>query len=68
MEGKVIAATGGKYVVYSQGITYNVFPKGLFKYKNKHLLVGDNVIFNSDTFTIDTILDKSIQKMKQFLF
>ncbi len=59
MEGIIIAATGGKYVVYSKGITYNVFPKGLFRHKNQHLLVGDKVIFNDENFTIEVILDRS---------
>ena len=59
MEGIIIAATGGKYVVYSKGITYNVFPKGLFRHQNKHLLVGDKVIVNDETFTIEVIQDRS---------
>lgn len=52
MEGIIIAATGGKYVVYSKGITYNVFPKGVFRYKKLNLLVGDKVNFDEETFTI----------------
>lgn len=52
MEGIIIAATGGKYVVYSDGITYNVFPKGVFRYKKLNLLVGDKVNFDEETFTI----------------
>jgi ribosome biogenesis GTPase len=52
MEGIIIAATGGKYVVYSNGITYNVFPKGVFRYKKLNLLVGDKVTFDDETFTI----------------
>lgn len=52
MEGIIIAATGGKYVVYSNGITYNVFPKGVFRYKKLNLLVGDKVNFDEETFTI----------------
>lgn len=58
MKGIIIAATGNKYVVYSKGITYNVFPKGILKYKNKNLYVGDEVEFNDDTFTIDVQYDR----------
>ena len=59
MEGIIIAATGGKYVVYSKGITYNVFPKGVFRYKKLNLLVGDKVTFDDETFTIITTLPRS---------
>ena len=59
MEGIIIAATPNKYVVYSNGITYNVFPKGILRYKNKNLYVGDKVIFNDESFTIDATLPRS---------
>lgn len=58
MEGIIIANNAGKYVVYSDGVTYNVFAKGLFRYKAKKLNVGDRVIFNDESFTVDVILDR----------
>lgn len=53
MDGIVLASTGSTYVVYSNGVTYNVFPKGILRYKNKNIYVGDKVEFSDDTFSIE---------------
>lgn len=59
MLGKIVASNRGVYVVYVNGITYNVFPRGIFKFKNEHLVVGDNVEFDEENFTITSIQDRT---------
>lgn len=58
MVGKIISIINGKYVIYSDGITYNSFIKGIFRYKKERLLVGDDVVFNDDNFIIQTKLER----------
>ena len=58
MEGKIVSTVGGVYTIYVNGITYNVFPKGIFKFKKQHLCVGDNVEFNENELVIEKILDR----------
>ena len=58
MIGKIISNINGRYVIYSNGITYNAFMKGLFRYKKEKLLVGDNVFFNDENFVIETKLER----------
>ena len=55
MLGKVIASSGGIYTVTSNGVNYKVFPRGIFKYKNEHLYVGDDVEFDEGNRTINEI-------------
>lgn len=57
MIGKVISSAGGIYTIYVDGITYNVFAKGIFKFQNKKLFVGDNVSFNHEKLIIDDIFE-----------
>lgn len=58
MQGKIVSTIGGVYTVYCNDITYNVFPKGIIKYKHQHLLVGDNVDFDENNLVINSILDR----------
>ena len=58
MKGKIVATAGGIYTIYLNGITYNVFPKGIFKFKKQHLCVGDNVIFDENELVINEILER----------
>lgn len=58
MEGKIVANNAGIYTIYSSGVNYNVFPKGSLKFKNKHLNVGDDVIFDDETLVIIDVKDK----------
>lgn len=58
MIGKIISTSGGIYVVYSEGVTYNVFPRGNLRHKNKNLYVGDNVVLD-DEYTIVDVLDRT---------
>ena len=58
MKGKIVATSGGIYTIYVNGITYNVFPKGIFKFKKQHLCVGDNVNFDENEFVITEILER----------
>ena len=55
MQGKIVSTLGNIYTVYVNGITCNVIPKGIFKYKNEHLCVGDNVEFDDTNFVITNI-------------
>lgn len=64
MEGKILSTVGGTYVVYSKGINYRLFPKGIFRHKNEHLLVGDNVVFDDVDLTILSILDRSNEMIR----
>lgn len=57
MEGKILSTVGGVYVVYSDGLTYNVFPKGNLRFKNKKLYIGDNVEIN-DSFVITDVKER----------
>ena len=58
MQGKILSTLGGVYVVYCNGVNYRLFPKGIFRHKNQHLLVGDNVEFDEDDLVINEILDR----------
>lgn len=55
MQGKIVSTVGGVYTIYVEGITYNVIPKGIFKYKKEHLCVGDDVEFDDNEFVITGI-------------
>ena len=55
MNGKILSTVGGVYVVNCDGVNYRLFPKGIFRHKNQKLLVGDNVIFNTDDMVIEAI-------------
>ena len=58
MKGKIVSTVGGVYTIYVNGITYNVFPKGIFKFKKQHLCVGDNVSFDENELVINEILER----------
>lgn len=64
MEGKIISTVGGIFVVYSNGINYRLFSKGIFRHKNEHLLVGDNVDFNDDEMIIESINERSNEMVR----
>ena len=58
MEGKILSTVGGVYLVYSEGVNYRLFPKGVFKFKKQRLVVGDNVFFNDEEMVIEVIYDR----------
>lgn len=58
MQGKILSTVGGVYVVYSNGINYRLFPKGIFRHKNQKLLVGDDVLFNDEEMVIEYIEER----------
>lgn len=58
MLGKILSTVGGIYVVYSNGINYRLFPKGIFRHKNQKLLVGDDVLFNDEEMVIEYIEER----------
>lgn len=58
MIGKIVSTSGGIYRIYKDGVCYDVFPKGIFKYRKEHLCVGDNVEFDEDHFVIEKILER----------
>ena len=53
MRGKILSTVGGVYTIYSDGVTYNVFPKGNLRFKNKHLTIGDDVEIDDRLVIID---------------
>lgn len=55
MNGRIISTSGGIYRVYVNGIYYDLFPKGIFKYRKEHLCVGDEVSFNEQECVIEEI-------------
>ena len=58
MTGKIISTCGGVYRIYCDGACYDVFAKGIFKYRKEHICVGDNVDFDEDNFVITKIFDR----------
>ena len=58
MVGKIISIINGKYLIYSDGITYSSFIKGIFRYKKERFLVGDNVVFDDENFAIQAKLER----------
>ncbi len=58
MEGKILANIRGTYTIYKDGVNYNVFSRGHLRHQNKNLLVGDNVIFDDETLTIEDVLPR----------
>lgn len=64
MEGKILSTIGGIYCVYSNGVNYRLFPKGIFRHKNEHLLVGDNVTFDDIDMTIEAIGERKNEMIR----
>ena len=58
MRGKIIASLNGTYTLLSDAVTYNVLPRGLFKFKKEHLLVGDDVIVDDTNFMVLSIEER----------
>ena len=58
MKGKVLSTIGGVCRVYSKGVTYNVFPRGIFRHENKNIVAGENVDFDDETLVIDAIEER----------
>lgn len=58
MTGKVLSTVGGVCSVYSDGITYNVIPRGVLRHENKNIVAGDNVIFDEEEMVILAVLDR----------
>ena len=59
MNGKIISTTGGIYRIYSDGVVYDVFSKGIFKFRKQHFCVGDNVVFDDQDFVITELKERS---------
>ncbi len=58
MKGKIISTLSNTYQVYSMGVNYTVFPRGIFRHKNQHIAVGDNVVVDDENFTILEIQER----------
>lgn len=58
MNGKIVANLNGSYLASADGVNYTIFPRGLFRYKNIHPLVGDNVIFDESTSSLNKIIER----------
>lgn len=59
MDGKIISSQRNVYVVYCNGVTYNVFPRGVLRFKNEHLDVGDNVTLDDESSRIINVSPRS---------
>ena len=55
MRGKIVSTVGGVYTIYSEGVTYSVIAKGVFRFRNQTVLVGDNVDFDDEECVIYNI-------------
>ena len=60
-KGKVVSCVGGTYSIYCDGIIYNVIAKGIFRFKNKQIIVGDNVLFDDELCVINEIEERTNQ-------
>ena len=59
MRGKILSSKGNVYVVLGEdGIFYNVFPRGLLKFRNKNVMVGDECNIDDENFSIQDILPR----------
>lgn len=58
MTGKVLSTVGGICRVYSDGVTYNVIPRGIFRHENKNIVAGEDVIFDDEEMVIQAVLDR----------
>lgn len=58
MKGKIVANLNGSYLAFNDGVNYTVFPRGIFRYKNIHPLVGDNIIFDENSSSLNEILKR----------
>lgn len=58
MQGKILSTVGGVYIVYSSGVNYRLFPKGIFRHKSQKLLVGDDVEFDEYDLVIEKVLER----------
>lgn len=58
MLGKIVSTVGNIYTVYIDGITYNVIPRGILKFKKEHVCVGDNVDFDDTQMVINHIHER----------
>ena len=59
MRGKILSSKGNVYVVLGEdGIFYNVFPRGLLKFRNKNVMVGDECNIDDEIFSIEDILPR----------
>lgn len=55
MEGKIVANLGLNYSVYGDGVSYTVSPRGVFRFQNIKPSVGDDIVFDDDTFSLTEI-------------
>ena len=58
MKGRIVSTCGGIYRIHHDGVNYDVFPKGVFKFRNEHLCVGDEVEFDENRCLITSILER----------
>ncbi|HOH18245.1 MAG TPA: ribosome small subunit-dependent GTPase A, partial [Bacilli bacterium] len=58
MQGLVIKSLSGDFTVFSNHQNYICKPKGLFKYQEKLVKVGDKVVFDPETLIIDEVLPR----------
>lgn len=58
MIGKILSTVGGICRVYSNGETYNVFPRGVLRHQNKNICAGDNVEFDEKELVITEVFNR----------
>ncbi|MGD9886812.1 MAG: ribosome small subunit-dependent GTPase A [Bacilli bacterium] len=58
MQGLVIKSLSGEFTIFSENKKYVCKPKGLFKLHEMLVKVGDRVIFDSQTRTINEVLPR----------
>ena len=58
MEGKILANLRGIYTIYSSGVCFNVSSRGNLRHKNITPLVGDDVIFDEMSMTIEEVKNR----------
>lgn len=58
-QGKVVLSYAGQYRVFSENKTIVLRPRGVIKFKAKDVVAGDEVLFDEEHLTIETILPRT---------
>lgn len=59
MKGKILSNIGDNFTLIGEdNVLYNVMCKGILRFKNNHLLVGDNVDFDETNMIITNLLPR----------
>lgn len=76
ISGRIVFKKGDTYLLYSDGVFYNLYAKGLFRSNLKNsLVVGDTIDFNEETYQITSISQRTtmfdflqVSNIEQILF